>query len=61
MEIDRNGSDEEIEKAIDEYMEYYRYHRYQKGLNGMTPYEYGQSLLKIQRSNCPTSGIRDNV
>lgn len=48
MEIDRNASDEEIEKAIDEYMEYYRHNRYQKGLNGMTPYEYGQSLLKPQ-------------
>lgn len=45
MEIDPDATDTEIEKAVDEYIEDYRYHRYQEGLNEMTPYEYGCSLL----------------
>ena len=45
MEIDPDAADTEIEKAVDEYIENYRYHRYQEGLNEMTPYEYGCSLL----------------
>lgn len=45
MEFDPDATDAEIEKAVDEYIEDYRYHRYQEGLNEMTPYEYGCSLL----------------
>ena len=45
MEFDKNASDKEIEKQLEEYIDYYWYHRYQEGLNEMTPYEYGQSLL----------------
>lgn len=45
MTFDRDASDEEIEKQIEEYIDDYWYHRYQKGLGEMTPYEYGQKLL----------------
>lgn len=45
MKFDKNASDKEIEKQLEEYINFYWYHRYQEGLNEMTPYEYGQSLL----------------
>ena len=45
MEFDKDASDEEIEKQLEDYINDYWYHRYQEGLNEMTPYEYGQSLL----------------
>jgi putative transposase len=35
---------EEVEKAIDEYMDYYNNYRYQWGLNRMSPKAYGDML-----------------
>ncbi|WP_139214765.1 IS3 family transposase, partial [Pelosinus propionicus] len=39
------NSYDDLEKAINEYIEYYNNHRYQKRLNCMTPLEYRQYLL----------------
>lgn len=39
------SSYEELEAAVNEYIEYYNNHRYQKRLNRMTPLEYRQYLL----------------
>lgn len=43
-DFDPNWSDEELENEVKKYINYYRYRRYQKGLNGMSPYEYGNTL-----------------
>ena len=43
--FDENASDQEIETAVNDYINYYRYRRYQEGLGDMTPYEYGATLL----------------
>ena len=48
MDLDENASDAEIEKAISDYINDYRYHRYQKGLGGLTPYEYALKLLSTK-------------
>ena len=45
MEFDKDATDEEIEKQLEDYIHDYWYNRYQEGLGEMTPYEYGQSLL----------------
>lgn len=38
------SSYDELEAAVNEYIEYYNNHRYQKRLNCMTPIEYRQYL-----------------
>ncbi len=35
---------EDVEKAIDDYMDYYNNYRYQWGLSRMTPRAYGDML-----------------